>query len=58
MRTLILTYPKRNEAGTPLEGKFLQLRLVGQDWLVLATAAEHRYHNQILGRCGNTPLRS
>ncbi len=31
-----------------MEGKFLQLRLDGQEWLVFAPRARHRYHNQIL----------
>jgi hypothetical protein len=31
-----------------MEGKFLQLCLEGRDYLLLAAATEHRYHNQIL----------
>jgi hypothetical protein len=50
MRTLILTYPKQIEEETSLEGKFLQLRLAGREYLLFAAAAAHRYHNQILGR--------
>jgi hypothetical protein len=50
MRILISTYPKQIAEDTSLEGKFLQLRLAGQDWLLFAVAAEHSYHNQILGR--------
>ncbi|MCP3878241.1 MAG: hypothetical protein GY701_07595 [Sulfitobacter sp.] len=50
MRTLILTYPTPMEANTPLEGKFLQLRLAARDYILCATATECRYHNQILAR--------
>jgi hypothetical protein len=50
MTTSILTYPKRLEATTSLEGKFLQLRWAGREYLLFAAAGELRYHNQILGR--------
>ena len=32
------------------EGKFLQLVLQGQEYLVFSPASMHRYHNQILAR--------
>jgi hypothetical protein len=50
MRTLILTYPAEIDDEAPLEGKFLQLRWAGRTYLLFASAEEHRYHNQILGR--------
>ncbi len=50
MRTLILTYPTPMKDDAPLEGKFLHLRLAAQDYILLATATECRYHNQILAR--------
>lgn len=50
MRALILSYPQPIEGRTPLEGKFLQLRLFACDYLLFAAANEHRYHNQILQR--------
>ena len=50
MRTLILTYPTEIDDEAPLEGKFLQLRWAGRAYLLFASADEHRYHNQILGR--------
>ena len=48
----ILTYPDSAVFGdTPnLEGKFLQLRWAGVDYLVFAVREVHRYHNQILGQ--------
>jgi hypothetical protein len=50
MRPLILTYPTEIDDEASLEGKFLQLRWAGQPYLLCASADEHRYHNQILGR--------
>jgi hypothetical protein len=50
MRPLILTYPTEIDDEASLEGKFLQLRWAGQPYLLFASADEHRYHNQILGR--------
>jgi hypothetical protein len=50
MQTLILTYPTESDDEAPLEGKFLQLRWAGRAYLLFASADEHRYHNQILGR--------
>jgi hypothetical protein len=50
MRTLILTYPTEIDDEAPLEGKFLQLLWAGRTYLLFASAEEHRYHNQILGR--------
>ena len=50
MPTSILTYPHRLEADTSLEGKFLQLRWAGREYLLFAAAGELRYHNQILRR--------
>ena len=50
MRTLILSYPTDIDDQAPLEGKFLQLRWAGRAYLLFASAEEHRYHNQILGR--------
>jgi len=50
MHTLILTYPTPMEDDASLEGKFLQLRLAAQDYILFATATECRYHNQILAR--------
>lgn len=50
MQTLILTYPTPMEDDALLEGKFLQLRLATRDCILLATATECRYHNQILAR--------
>ncbi len=50
MRTLILTYPREIDDQAPLEGKFLQLLWAGRTYLLFASAEEHRYHNQILGR--------
>ena len=50
MHTLIQTYPTPMEDDASLEGKFLQLRLAARDYILFATAAECRYHNQILAR--------
>jgi len=50
MPTFIVTYPGRIDPSPVLEGKFLQLRLAGGDYLLFAAAAELRYHNQILAR--------
>ena len=50
MHTLILTYPTPMEDDASLAGKFLQLRLAARDYILFATAAECRYHNQILAR--------
>jgi hypothetical protein len=50
MRTLILAYPTEIVDEASLAGKFLQLRWAGRDCLLFASADEHRYHNQILGR--------
>jgi hypothetical protein len=50
MRLLILTYPTQGEGDAPMVGKFLQLKLAARDYLLFATATEHRYHNQILAR--------
>jgi hypothetical protein len=50
METLIHTYPTEIDDEAPLEGKFLQLRWAGRAYLLFASADEHRYHNQILGR--------
>ena len=44
MPTSILTYPHRLEADTSLEGKFLQLRWAGREYLLFAAAGELRYH--------------
>jgi hypothetical protein len=33
-----------------LEGKFLQLRWAGREYLLFTAADELRYHNQLLGR--------
>jgi hypothetical protein len=38
------------EDDGPLEGKFLQLRLVARDYIVFASITEYRYHNQLLVR--------
>ena len=40
--------PLRGAAPQQSSGKFLQLRWHGQDLLLFAPAARHRYHNQIL----------
>ena len=50
MHTLILTYPVSMEEDAPLEGKFLQLRLVARDYILFASTTEYRYHNQLLAR--------
>ena len=50
MHPLILTYPNPMEDDAPLAGKFLQLRWAARDYILFATAAECRYHNQILAR--------
>jgi hypothetical protein len=50
MRALILTYPTTLEVDVPQEGKFLQLNLVAQDYILFATVTDCRYHNQILAR--------
>ncbi len=50
MRTLVLTYPTEIDREAPLEGKFLQLRWAGREYLLFASADEHRYHNQLLAR--------
>ena len=50
MHTLILTFPTPTEDDASQEGKFLQLRLAARDYILFATAAECRYHNQILAR--------
>jgi hypothetical protein len=47
---LVLTYPSSLEKEPPREGKFLQIRLAGREYLVFAGDEEHRYHNQILAR--------
>ena len=36
--------------GPEFEGKFLQLSWQGRDYLLFASFAIHRYHNQILGQ--------
>lgn len=50
MQTSILTYPNPLEMDLSPEGKFLQLKLAGREYLLFAAAEELRYHNQILGR--------
>ena len=45
--TVVVTYPAL-EAGKIQEGKFLQLRLNGKEYLVFASRDRHRFHNQIL----------
>ena len=50
MGTLVLTYPSRIEAQSPVEGKFVQLSWGREDYLLFAASAELRYHNQILAR--------
>ena len=47
---MILIYADDGAGNTPIEGKFLQLRLAARDYLVFASATEYRYHNQILAR--------
>jgi hypothetical protein len=49
MRTLILTYPTEIDDEVLLEGKFVQLRWAGREYLLFAAADELRYHNQLLG---------
>jgi hypothetical protein len=50
MHSLILTYPTMREEDVLLEGKFMQLELAAQDYILCASAVECRYHNQILAR--------
>jgi len=45
----IVTYPS-SFAGDELTGKFVQFRWRGIDYLLFATKAEHRFHNQMLAR--------
>jgi hypothetical protein len=51
-QTVILDYPPRGGAPGQLdcEGKFLQLVLRGQEYLLFAPRALHRFHYQILAR--------
>jgi hypothetical protein len=46
-RTLVRTYPAFGSTGA-WRGKFLQLALDGQTWLLFATGDTFRYHNQLL----------
>lgn len=51
MRTHLLPYALPADAnGGALTGKFLQLVWHGEEYLVFAPAAAHRFHNQILAR--------
>jgi hypothetical protein len=38
------------DGAPPPQGKFLQLILRGQEYLLFSSAELHRFHNQILGR--------
>jgi hypothetical protein len=49
MRTLILTYPTEIDDAALLEGRFVQLRWAGREYLLFANTDEHRCHNQVLG---------
>jgi hypothetical protein len=45
----ILTYPASpGDPPAECQGKFLQLRLAGREYLVFAPTELHRFHNQIL----------
>ncbi|HYQ91970.1 MAG TPA: hypothetical protein VES89_07820 [Candidatus Competibacteraceae bacterium] len=50
MSIVIINYPLPESATnrTEYEGKFLQLRWRGREYLVFAPLAQHRYHNQLL----------
>ena len=50
MSVVIINYPLPESAAsqTEYEGKFLQLRWHGQEYLVFAPQTLHRYHNQLL----------
>jgi hypothetical protein len=43
MGTLILAYPREIDEELPMEGKFIQLRWAGREYLLFASAEEHRY---------------
>lgn len=46
MATQVIVY----DQAADMEGKFLQLTLRGQPYLLFAPASAHRYHNQLLAR--------
>ena len=50
MSVVIIDYPLPESAAnrTEYEGKFLQLRWRGREYLVFAPLTRHRYHNQLL----------
>jgi hypothetical protein len=52
---IVSDLPGDDAAGHQIiDGKFLQLRLNGQEHLVFASLGLHRYHNQILGHFAET----
>ncbi len=46
MATKVIVYDEAEQ----MEGKFLQLTLRGQAFVLFAPASAHRYHNQLLAR--------
>jgi len=46
----IVHYPQPSQSEGPIQGKFLQLTLRGQEYLLFAADSAHRYHNQILAQ--------
>lgn len=52
MRTEIIIFPNQGPDAPPAQsvqtGKFIQLRLDSQEYLVFAPLESHQYHNQIL----------
>ena len=49
---IIITYPAAPDTPVTarIEGKFVQLRLKNEEYLVFAEAGLHRFHNQILAQ--------
>jgi len=45
----IINYPALNDADE-VQGKFVQFRWRGVEYLLFATKEEHRFHNQMLAR--------
>lgn len=48
MAARVIVYEEAGKEAGRMEGKFLQLTLRGQAYLLFAPATLHRYHNQLL----------
>ncbi len=46
----IITWPDLTAATEAVEGKFVLLTWRGQPYLLFASAAQHRYHNQMVAQ--------